>query len=89
MEGVDAIQAYEAALALYTGDLFDTPDMPTRPWLYDGARIALTLRVDYQRMQRDARLHLADLLAAGPIEGLARAAELYVSLYGDVNSRPM
>lgn len=48
--------------------------------MYDGAQIALTLRSDYQRLQREARLHLADLLAAGPEDGLARAGELYTGL---------
>jgi hypothetical protein len=80
LESPEAIQAYEAALALYVGDLLDAPDMPNFRWMYDGAQIALTLRSDYQRMQREARLHLADLLAAGPEDGLARAAELYTSL---------
>jgi hypothetical protein len=51
--------------------------MPNFRWLYDGAQIALTLRSDYQRMQREARLHLADLLSAGSSDGLARAADLY------------
>jgi hypothetical protein len=80
LDGSDAIEAYDAALGLYAGDLLDTADMPNYRWMYDGAQIALTLRSDYQRMQRDARLHLADLLAAGSEDGLGRAAELYTSL---------
>ena len=31
--------------------------MPNYRWMYHNAQIALTLRSDYQRMQRDARLH--------------------------------
>src|SRR5579859_6626529 len=76
-----ATQAYEAALALYRGDLLDAPDVPNFRWMYDGAQIALTLRSDYRRQHRDARLHLAELLASGPEAGLARAEEeLYSSL---------
>jgi hypothetical protein len=51
--------------------------------MYDNTQIALTLRSDYQRVQRDARLHLADLLGAGDDSGLARAAELYTALCGE------
>jgi nucleoid-associated protein YgaU/DNA-binding SARP family transcriptional activator len=80
LEPADATQAYEAALALHRGDLLDAADMPNFRWMYDGAQIALTLRSDYQLRQREARLHLADLLADGPEGGLARAAELYSSL---------
>jgi hypothetical protein len=49
-------------------------------WLYDDEGIALTLRSDYRRLHHDARLHLADLLVAGPTTGLARAADLYIQL---------
>ena len=80
LDGADAILAYESALELYTGDLLDTLDMPNYRWMYDGAQIALTLRSDYQRMHRDARLHLADLLGSTDEAGVARAAELYTSL---------
>jgi nucleoid-associated protein YgaU len=79
----DAIQAYEEALALYRGDLLESSDVPNYPWLYDGESIALTLRSDYRRQHHDARLHLADLLAAGPADGLPRAAELYIELCGE------
>jgi len=60
LDGANAIQAYEEALALYAGDLLGRAGMPNYRWTYDSAHIALTLRSDYQRMQRDARLHLAD-----------------------------
>ena len=30
-----AIEAYEAALALYKGDLLDSSDMPSYRWMYD------------------------------------------------------
>jgi LysM domain/Bacterial transcriptional activator domain len=76
----DAIQAYEEALALYRGDLLDASDVPTYPWLYDGAEIALTLRSDYRRQHHDARLHLADLLGVGPVAGLPQAVTLYAGL---------
>jgi DNA-binding SARP family transcriptional activator len=75
-----AVQAYEDAVALYRGDLLDSSDVPTYSWLYDGAEIALTLRSDYRRLHQEARLRLAELLAAGPDSGLARAAELYQDL---------
>jgi hypothetical protein len=78
-----AIRAYEAALALYAGDLLEGSGVPDYRWLYDGADIANTLRADYQRMQQEARLHLAALLAAGREEGLIRAAELYTGLCGE------
>jgi hypothetical protein len=80
IEPAHAIQAYEAALALYRGELLDSSDMPNFRWMYDDPQVALTLRSDYQLHQREARLHLADLLAVGPEDGLARAAELYLSL---------
>ena len=56
LEPADAIQAYEAALALYRGDLLDAADMPHFRWMFDGAQIALTLRSDYQLRQRETRL---------------------------------
>ena len=80
LEPADAIRAYEAALALYRGDLLDAADMPHFRWMFDGAQIALTLRSDYQLRQRETRLLLADLLAAGDEDALARSAELYLSL---------
>ncbi len=80
LTGTGAINAYEEAVAHYRGDLLDASDVPTYPWLYDGEGIALTLRSDYRRLHHDARLHLAGLLAAGPQDGLARAAELYIQL---------
>jgi hypothetical protein len=83
LDGAQAVQAYEAALALYTGDLLDAADVPNYRWMYDNAQIALTLRSDYQRMHRESRLHLADLLAAGDESGLARAAQLYTTLCGE------
>jgi len=75
-----AICAYEAALALYGGDLLDALDVPNYRWMYDGPQIALTMRSDYRRQERDARLRLAELLFQGPETGLARAEELYSSL---------
>jgi two-component SAPR family response regulator len=80
LSGTDAIEAYEEAIELYRGDLLDGSDVPTYAWLYDGEAIALTLRSDYRRMHHDARLHLADLLAAGSPDGLGRAADLYIQL---------
>jgi nucleoid-associated protein YgaU/DNA-binding SARP family transcriptional activator len=80
LAGADAVQAYEEALALYRGDLLDGSDVPTYSWLYDDDGVALTLRSDYRRLHHDARLHLADILAAGPVDGLARAADLYIQL---------
>ena len=80
LETPAAIQAYEEALGLYRGDLLDSLDVPNFRWMYDGAQIALTLRSDYRRQHRDARVHLAELLAAGPETGLARAEELYSGL---------
>ena len=80
LDCADAIRAYEAALELYGGDLLDTLDMPNYRWMSDSAQIELTLRSDYQRLQPEARLHLADLLASAEEADLARAAELYTSL---------
>src|SRR5215471_11152846 len=41
----------------------------------DNAQIELTLRSDYQRLQREAQLHLGDLLASAEEADLARASE--------------
>jgi len=76
-----AIEAYGAALALYKGDLLDSSDMASYRWMYDeGPQVSLTLCSDYRRLEREARLHLAGLLAEGEMADLARAAELYTSL---------
>src|SRR5712692_6424132 len=76
-----AIEAYEAALALYRGDLLDSSDVPSYRWTYDeGPQVSLTLCGDYRRLQREARLRLAGLLGAGDKPGLARAEELYTGL---------
>jgi DNA-binding SARP family transcriptional activator len=80
LETPAAIQAYEEALGLYRVDLLDSLDVPNFRWMYDGAQIALALRSDYRRQHRDARVRLAELLAAGPEAGLARAEELYSRL---------
>jgi DNA-binding SARP family transcriptional activator len=76
----DAIAAYEEALALYRGDLLECMDMPNYWWLYHGAALAIGLRSDYRHQQWEARLRLAELRAAGPDVGLARAEELYAGL---------
>jgi len=68
LDGQRATQAYEAALALYTGELLDAADMPNYRWMDDDAQVALMLRSDYRRLARKARLHLADLLAAGEVD---------------------
>jgi len=76
-----AIEAYEAALALYKGDLLESPDMASYRWMYDeGPQVSLTLCSDYRRLEREVRLRLAKLLGAGGMAGLARAEELYTSL---------
>jgi hypothetical protein len=76
-----AIEAYEAAIALYRGELLDASDTPTYRWMYDEEpQIALTLRSDLHRRYRDAKLRLAVLLAGGPQQGLDRAEELYMDL---------
>ena len=41
LDGIQAIEAYEAALELYDGDLLDAADMPNYRWMYDNAQIAL------------------------------------------------
>src|SRR5262249_20643288 len=63
---LDAIAAYEEALALYRGDLLESVAVPTYPWLYDRAAIATSLRPDYRRLQDEQRLQLADPHATGP-----------------------
>jgi len=78
----EAIAAYEEALELYRGDLLDRPDVPPYRWLDEGPRL-LDLRVKYARMHQQARRRLADLLANGTDQHLARAEELYIGLAGD------
>ena len=80
----DAIEAYEAALALYRGDLLDASDMRKYRWMYDAdPQIALGRRGELRAMHKEARLKLAGLLADGPESGLARAEELYSALCGE------
>jgi DNA-binding SARP family transcriptional activator len=81
LEPPAAIEAYEAALALYRGDLLDGTEVVNYRWMYDGeSAVALGLRSDLRRRQREARLRLAQLLVDGPESGLDRAEELYWSL---------
>jgi DNA-binding SARP family transcriptional activator len=81
LEPAAAIEAYEAALDLYRGDLLDSSDIPNYRWMYDeDPQVALTLRSDFRSRHKDARQRLAELLAAGPEQGLARAEELYSGL---------
>jgi hypothetical protein len=81
LEPAAAIAANEAALALYQGDMLDSSAVPNYRWMYDvPPRVALGLRSDFRGYHKEARLRLADLLAAGPEEGLARAEELYSGL---------
>jgi hypothetical protein len=81
LEPADAIEAYEAALALYRGDLLDSSDMPNYRWMYnEDPQVGVLLRSDFRRLHKEARRRLAELLAAGPEEGLARAEELYSGL---------
>jgi hypothetical protein len=81
LSAAEAIEAYEAALALYRGDLLDSAAVPNYRWLYDEEpQIGYTLRSDLRLAHKEARRHLAELLAAGPEEGLARAEELYSGL---------
>ena len=80
----DAIEAYEAALALYRGDLLDASDMRKYRWMYDAdPQIALDRRAELRALHRDARLKLAGLLAECPESGLARAEQLYTELCGE------
>jgi hypothetical protein len=74
-----AIAAYEEALELYRGDLLDRQDVPPYRWLDDGPRV-VDLRVNYASMRQQSRRRLADLLASGSPEQLARAEELYILL---------
>jgi hypothetical protein len=81
----EAIAAYEAALAVYQGDLLDRPDVPSWWWLYDGPEVALTLRADDRRLQQEARRRLADLRADSvDDDDLRRAQELYIGLAGEL-----
>ena len=77
-----ACAAYEAALDLYDGDLLERPDVPPFRWLDEGPRL-VDLRVKHAAIAHQARSRLADLLAAGPEDGLARAEELYIGLAQD------
>jgi len=78
----DAVTAYEEALDLYRGDLLDRPDVPPYRWLDEGPRL-VDLRVKYARIEQQTRRRLADLLAAGTDQQLARAEELYIGLAGE------
>jgi len=78
----DSVVAYEEALELYRGDLLERPDVPAYRWLDDGPRL-VDLRVRFANMQRQARRHLADLLASGTGDRLDRAEELYIGLAED------
>jgi hypothetical protein len=81
LEPEAAIEAYEAAIGLYGGDLLDSSSVPKYRWLYDEhPQVALTFRADYQARHKEARLRLAELLASGPEAGLARAEDLYSGL---------
>jgi two-component SAPR family response regulator len=75
----DAVAAYEEALDLYRGDLLDRPDVRPYRWLDEGPRI-VDLRVKYARMQQQTRRRVADLLADGNDQQMARAEELYIGL---------
>ncbi|MDQ6670906.1 MAG: hypothetical protein M3069_09185 [Chloroflexota bacterium] len=84
LKPTEAIEAYEAALALYAGDLLDSFDMLNYRWMYsEDPQIGLMLRSDFRSRHKDARLKLAGLLADGPESGLARAEELYSGLCGE------
>jgi hypothetical protein len=80
----DAIEAYDAALRLYKGDLLDASDMRKYRWMYDDdPQIAVMKRAEFRSMCTEARLSLAALLAEGPESGWARAEELYSGLCGE------
>jgi hypothetical protein len=80
-----AVAAYEAALGLYAGDLLDRADVPLWYWLYDGPRVADTLRAEYRQLHQEARRNLADVYAAGnDVAQLRRAQELYIGLTGEL-----
>jgi hypothetical protein len=79
LDPAGTIEAYEAALALYQGDLLDSSDMPNYRWTYNEIpQVALTLRSDFRRRHKEARLRLAELLArgAGVRAGAGRGAVL-------------
>jgi hypothetical protein len=81
LEPAEAIAAYESALALYRGDLLDSSTMPNYRWMYDEhPQVALGLRSDFRGYHKEARLRLAELLAAGGEDGLQRAEDLYSGL---------
>jgi hypothetical protein len=77
-----ACAAYEAALELYSGDLLERPDVPPYRWMDDGPRL-VDLRVKYAAIAHQARRRLAEMLATGTEDGLARAEELYIGLAED------
>ena len=84
LKSTEAIEAYEAALALYTGDLLDSSDMFNYRWMYDeDPQVGIMLRSNFRSRHKDARLKLAGLLADGPESGLARAEELFTGLCGE------
>jgi hypothetical protein len=81
LEPAAAIQTYEAALRLYGGELLDGTTVLKYRWLYVvEPQVALTFRADFRARHREVRLRLAELLANGPEDGLARAEELYAGL---------
>jgi len=81
LEPPAAVEAYEAALRLYQGDLLESSGMPNYRWMYNAdPQVGLGLSSDFRLRQKQARLRLAELLARGPEDGLARAEELYLSL---------
>jgi hypothetical protein len=57
----------------------DRPHVPPYRWLDDGPRL-IDLRVKYAAMRQLTRRRLADLLASGTEEQLARAQTLYILL---------
>jgi hypothetical protein len=84
LPAADAIDAYEAALALYKGDLLDASDMRNYRWMHDAdPEIALARRAELRALHKEARVKLAALLAQGPESGLGRAEELYTGLCGE------
>jgi LysM repeat protein len=81
LEPVQSIAAYETALALYRGDLLDSSTVPNYRWMYDEyPQVALGLRSDFRGYHKQARMRLAELLAAGGEDGLQRAEDLYSGL---------
>jgi hypothetical protein len=77
----DAVATYEAALALYRGELLDRSDVPNWPWLDEEP--TSTRRADYIRAAAEMRQRLARQLAGGPVEHLVRAQELLAELVDD------